>query len=321
MIPSPEPELVDRFRRDLDALSPPEPLAVAVSGGPDSLALLLLAAAARQGDIWAATVDHGLRPEAAAEAEMVARVCRELDVQHVILRVTVDADRSSVQRAAREARYSALSEWMNQRGIASIATAHHVEDQAETLIMRLLRGSGVPGLAGVRANIPLPAPRSRSRLVRPLLGWRRAELRELVEGCGLVPIEDPSNSDPKFDRVRIRRLLADSGWLDALALSRSANALADADDALEWATNRIADERVTSSEVSSTLDPRGLPHEILRRLVLQQLASCGRSASPRGEDLARLIETLKEGGTATLAGFKCQGGSVWTFEQEKPRRT
>ncbi len=320
MLPPPSPELVARFRNDLGALAGQGPLAVAVSGGADSLALLLLGAAALPGAIAAATVDHGLRAEAGAEAEFVARVCGELAVPHRILRATVDPTRSSLQRAAREARYAALAQWLTEAEFAAIATAHHADDQAETLIMRLLRGSGIGGLAGVRASIPVPAAGSSARLLRPLLTWRKTELRALVEQCGLVPVDDPSNSDERFDRVRIRRFLAESEWVDPLPLARSAAALADADEALHWAAERLADERIAEGEDYWTLDPREIPAEILRRLVLRILAECGGAAAPRGEDLTSLIEKLERGETATLAGVKGRGGASWTFEREAGRR-
>jgi tRNA(Ile)-lysidine synthase len=143
---------------------------VAVSGGPDSLALLLLAHAAMPGLVEAATVDHGLRSESADEAAFVAEICGKLGVPHATLKVTVGA--GNLQAEARAARYAALAGWMAERGLAALATAHHADDQAETLILRLNRGSGVAGLAGVRARGLVPG--TRLPLLRPLLGWRRA---------------------------------------------------------------------------------------------------------------------------------------------------
>src|SRR5947209_3432189 len=149
---SPPPASVERFAADLARLSPPAGrLGIAVSGGPDSLALLLLAAAALPGRIAAATVDHGLRPEAAGEAAYAGGICDALGVPHRTLRVRV-ARGASVQARAREARYAALAAWAGQEGIEALLTGHHVEDQAETLMMRLVRGSGLAGLAGIRAR-------------------------------------------------------------------------------------------------------------------------------------------------------------------------
>jgi tRNA(Ile)-lysidine synthase len=234
MTETPPPELVERFRRGLQALAgDPPALAVAVSGGPDSLALLLLAHAALPG-VHAATVDHGLRPESAAEAEEVARLCGRLGVPHRILTVRVERAGDGVQAAARDARYAALAGWMEAEGLELLATAHHADDQAETLLMRLNRGSGVAGLAGVRAEGAVPGSGGRLRLCRPLLGWRRGELQDIVEAAGLQAARDPSNEDEAYDRARLRRQLGEASWLDRAALARSAALLAEAEAALEW---------------------------------------------------------------------------------------
>src|SRR4051812_14140111 len=152
----PDAALVERFTRDLAALGAVEgPLTVAVSGGPDSLALLLLTAAGPM-PVLAATVDHRLRAENAGEAAFVADTCRDLGVAHEILPVTVERDGDGLQAAARHARYAALAGWMDRHGATVLLTAHHADDQAETLLMRLQRGSGVRGLAGIRARGGLP---------------------------------------------------------------------------------------------------------------------------------------------------------------------
>jgi tRNA(Ile)-lysidine synthase len=196
VIAEPAPELVDRFRRDLAAVGfDGAPIGIAVSGGPDSIALLLLAAAAFPGIVSAATVDHGLRPEAADEARFVARLCASLGIPHRILGADVDTGRASVQRAAREARYRSLQDWLAEAGIGCLATAHHADDQAETLLMRLLRGAGVGGLSGVRARTCVPVPGSDIVLVRPLLGWRRTELATIVAAAASERTSgDPASS-------------------------------------------------------------------------------------------------------------------------------
>jgi tRNA(Ile)-lysidine synthase len=315
----PDEELVDRFRRDLAGLGGAEQgrLGIALSGGPDSLALLLLAAAAAPGAVSAATVDHGLRPESASEAELAARACAALDVPHRTLPVEVEQG-ASVQASARRARYAALERWAREEGIAILLTAHHADDQAETLLMRLLRGSGVAGLAGVRARLLLPGG---ALLCRPLLGWRRRELAAIVHASGLDPVDDPSNGDDAYDRVRIRRALAQTPWIDAAALARSAAALADAEEALEVAADRLMEERAAAAERAVTLDPAGVPTELLRRLCARCLARAAPEARPRGEQVGALIAKLQAGRTATLAGVKCSGGAVWRFEPAPPRRS
>lgn len=317
---APPTAATQRFRADLEALTggTPERLGVAVSGGPDSLALLLLAGAALPGRVRAATVDHGLRPEAAAEAELVASVCADLGVPHAILRAEVAAE-ASLQQAARRARYAALAGWAEAEGIAWIATAHHLDDQAETLVMRLLRGSGAAGLAGIRRTGPMPVAGARARLVRPLLGWRRDELAEIVDRAGLTPIADPSNLDERYDRARVRRRLAEAPWLDPLPLARSAEALGEAEEALAWTAERIGAERIGREGDARTLDRSGLPPELVRRLVLTILAELSPGPAPRGEALGRLIAALGSGGTATLAGVRATGGERWTFAAAAPR--
>jgi tRNA(Ile)-lysidine synthase len=261
-------------------------LALAVSGGPDSLALLLLAHAALPGAIAAATVDHGLRAESAEEAAMVARVCAGLGVPHSALAVTVGA--GNVQAEARAARYAALARWMEAEDLAALATAHHADDQAETLLLRLGRGSGVAGLAGVRARGQVPG--TELPLLRPLLGWRRAELAAVVAAAGLEPVQDTSNSDDRFDRARLRKAIAGADWLDVAALSASAANLADADAALDWAARREWSECVAAGPLGLTYRPRAPKAVALR--VLARIVTELDGEAPRGSALARLFDAL-----------------------------
>ncbi|MBA2919202.1 tRNA lysidine(34) synthetase TilS [Sphingomonas sp. MAH-20] len=291
-----------------DAIPAGDTIGLAVSGGPDSLALLLLGAAERPGRVRAATVDHQLRPESRAEAEAVGALCAERGVPHDVLTVSVEG---SVQAAAREARYAALGEWCAAHGLTHLATGHHVDDQAETLLMRLARGAGLSGLAGIRAARPLCPGVT---LVRPLLGARKAELEAIVAAAGIAPARDPSNADPRYDRTAARALLAGAAWLDPARLAHSAAHLAESDAALEWATDRAWAERFDGA----SLDPAGLPPELLRRLVLRIFASHGEV--PRGADLARLIASLQAGRAATLGTLKAGPGTRWTFAPAPPRR-
>src|SRR5256885_9899433 len=241
----PERPLLDRFARDLDALIATNArIGIAVSGGPDSLALLQLAAAARPGRIEAATVDHALREGSRAEAEMVADACAGLGVPHSILTAQWDDKPvTAIQERARQERYRLLARWTEDRGLDAIATAHHLDDQAETLLMRLNRGAGVRGLGGMRAASLVPG--SDVPLLRPLLGWRRAELEPIVASAGLKPARDPSNEDEQFERVRVRRALAEADWLDPRAIATSAAHVGEADTALDWIAESLALARVT----------------------------------------------------------------------------
>jgi tRNA(Ile)-lysidine synthase len=317
-MPPPSLALVERFRTDLAALGPVRPpLGIAFSGGPDSLALLLLAAAAFPGQVRAATVDHGLREGSAAEAALAARICESLAIPHRILAVSV-ASGASVQAQAREARYRALGEWMDGEGVPSLLTGHHLDDQAETLLMRLLRGAGVAGLAGIRARRLLEA--SGAEILRPLLRWRRSELGQLAAASGLTFAADPSNSDEVFDRVRLRRLLADAPWLDPVPLARSAAALGDAEEALQAAVDRCFGEEVQRCEGHLLLRPAGLPTEIRRRLLLACLHCYAPEARPRGEQLTDLLAALEAGNAKTLGGVKFSAaGGNWRVSAAPPR--
>jgi tRNA(Ile)-lysidine synthase len=318
----PEPILVERFSADLDALIVPDArIGVAVSGGPDSLALLLLAAAARPGRVEAATIDHGFREEARDEAAMVANICDRLGIRHATLTARwSEVPETAIQERARNQRYRLLGYWAEERGLDVLATAHHAEDQAETVLMRLARGSGVRGLAGMRPRSVSPGVHI--RLVRPLLGWRRAELEQVCSAAGVTPAADPSNQDERFERVRVRRALAALDWLDAGAVAHSAANLADADAALDWAARAEWDDCVHEKRGSIAYRPSDAPVEIVRRVVsraIRKLATEGEFES-RGSELTRLVATLSAGGAATLRGVLCRGGAEWHFVPS-PNRT
>jgi tRNA(Ile)-lysidine synthase len=301
-----------RFRDNLTALvgSKPGRLGLAVSGGPDSLALLLLVQAAGL-DCAAATVDHGIRREGRQEANFVARLCATIGVDHVILPLG-PPDTGNLSDWARRERYAALADWAESENCTLLLTAHHADDQLETMIMRLNRGAGVGGLAAIRAR--------RGGIVRPLLGWRKSELEALLAACGVTAVDDPSNRDDRFDRARLRKALSDANWLDPVAANRSALALAEAEDALAWAAVAYEGRRVGTQGGVVSFDPRALPREILRRILLSCLRQIVPDAEPRGGELDRLISALERGQTVTLCGVKCSGGAFWLFTTAPPRR-
>ena len=290
-------------------------LALAVSGGPDSLALLLLAHAAMPGRCAAVTVDHQLRRDAAAEAAEVARVCGLLGVPHETLPVTVAP--GNVQAEARAARYAAMGAWMAQQGLIALATAHHADDQAETLLLRLNRGSGVAGLAGVRALGPLPG--GGGVVVRPLLGWRRAELALVVAESGLVAADDPSNRDEAYDRVRMRAHLAAADWLDVPAIAASAAHLADADAVLDWAAAREWAECVGAEGLGLTYRPQA-PRAVALRVMARIVAQL-QGGEVRGGTLARAFDQLVAGQTTSLGDLVVRPGPHgWNFTRAAPRK-
>ena len=319
----PDNALAERFRADLDALiEPGERIGIAVSGGPDSLALLMLAAAARPGEIEAATVDHGLRAGSREEAEMVADLCERLGVPHAILAIEWDLPpTSAIQEQARAVRYGALAEWARERQLHALVTAHHLDDQAETLVMRLNRGSGVRGLAGMRRRSAVPGEKDLP-LLRPLLGWRRSELERICTDGRVSSATDPGNADERQERVRVRQALRDADWLDPEALAKSAANLAAADQALDWAADREWSEAVEVAEGRIVYRATTAPTEIMRRVVARAIAEMGTegaSGELRGRELDRLIADLQHCNTTTLRGVLCTGGLDWTFTTAPPR--
>ncbi|MDQ3078089.1 MAG: tRNA lysidine(34) synthetase TilS [Pseudomonadota bacterium] len=318
----PAAEAVKRFAADLAALGPIDgDVGLAVSGGPDSLALLLLAHAALGARCRASTVDHRLRAEAAGEAAEVAAICAGLGVTHDTLTVEwAETPTTNIQAAARQARYKLLGQWALDQRLGAVLVAHHADDQAETLLMRLARGSGVAGLAGARAkSILVERDGTTVWRLRPLLGWRRADLGGIVASARLDPIDDPANRDPRFDRSRVRALLGANDWADPLRLAAAASHLADADEALRFAVNSLAAERISVLGRGITVDVSGLPRELKRRLLLTALDRAG-ERPPRGPDIERLLATLEAGGAGTLGSVKLIGGSPWQLEPAPPRR-
>lgn len=310
--------LAARFTADLDALAEPgQRIGVAVSGGPDSLALLLLAHAARPGAVEAASVDHGLRDGSAAEAAMVAEVCSQLGVPHRTLALHwPKPPATNLQAQAREQRYAALTRWAKAHHLPLVATAHHADDQAETLLMRLARGAGLSGLVATRVRRELAEGIT---LIRPLLGWRKEELAGIVAAAGLTPVDDPANRDPRHDRTRMRAMLREAEWADPMRLAATANWLAEADEALDWALTQLRAERLERAGGGVLLDPRGLPPELLRRLLLAAFAELG-APLPRGPELARATASLAAGRPATLSGLKLEPGTRWRLAAAPPRR-
>lgn len=307
-----------RFAQTWQGLAPEGRVGLAVSGGPDSLALLLLFHEVAPRNFCVVTVDHGLRAEAAEEAAMVADLCDARGIPHRTLTIAMGQG-SAVQERARIARYAALAAWAREQELSAIVTAHHADDQAETMVMRLNRGAGLRGLAGIRPIATVPGDDTLP-LLRPLLAWRRDELLEVVRAEGLKPAEDPSNRDPHYERVRIRDALTSVQVFDANGFSASAACLADADSALDWAAERLWADVVASGEGCRWEPPTDLPKALGLRVVERLFASL-QTAPPRGSDLARLLDTLRAGGVGTLAGIKADArAGPWRFTRA-PART
>lgn len=326
MVLAPPDELVARFRADVEALTGAAPgrLGLGVSGGPDSMAMLLLAAAAYPGAVIAATVDHGLRPEARDEAVVVAGVCAQLGAAHAILAPPEDFDfAGNVQERARLLRYAALAKWAEAEGAAWVAVAHQRDDLAETFLMRARRGSGVGGLAAMRGIRPLG---ERVQLIRPLLGWSREELGGVLCRLGLEAAHDRSNADPRYDRSRMRALIAGSGELVPSRLALSAQNLRHAEELIDWTVRREMEGRLLVRDGEVQLVVEDAPYELRRRLARIAVDTVrrehGQRADWHAQGLDRLIAALAAGGTGTIAGVQARARSgKWHFRLAPPRRS
>jgi len=311
--------MADVDQIDFDALIAPfavpasAPLAVAVSGGPDSMALLVLAAdeAKRSGrTLLAVTVDHGLRQAAQAEAEQVATWAADLGVRHTTLTHTGPVPRSDIQATARDIRYGLIRDWANGvSGLAGILVAHSMDDQAETLLLRMGRGSGVDGLAAMRAD----TMQDGLRLLRPLLRVRRESLLSLLHARGQAFLEDPSNHDRQHARVRMRTLMPDlaAEGLTVERLADTADRMSRARDALAgWTRSHLAacvqfhDGGWGQFERAPFVD---VPDEIGLRAIVQVIQAVGAiTYPPRLVKTQALLERLKspDFSGATLAGVR-----------------
>lgn len=319
------------FARMMAALGPFEPrphVAAAVSGGPDSLALAVLLqdwVVVQGGRLTAFTVDHGLRKEAAAEAAWVGRLMKQRGIAHHILRWRGPKPAASRQAAARAARYGLLLRACETRGILHLALAHHLEDQAETFLLRLGRGSGLDGLA---AMAPV-SETSGLRLLRPLLSQPKARLVDSLTAAGLDWVEDPSNRDEAFARVRLRRLLpelAGEGMTPA-RFGHATRNLGRARAALE-ADVAAALARAVRTDPAGflELDPARLAGQsdevALRALARCLMAVGGGDYTPRLERLERLHTYMKGGleKAVTLAGCRIlPRDGAWLIVREAGR--
>lgn len=279
------------------------------------MALLLLCAEAIPGGFEVATVDHRLRAAAAAECALVEATCTARGIACETLEAAVAP--GNVQQEARRARYAALGDWAARRGLVAIATAHHADDQAETLLMRLNRGSGPGGLAGIRPVSRVPG--CAVPVIRPLLEFRRNELAAIVAAAGIRAVCDPSNLDDRFDRVRVRRALEAADWLDPAMLARSATLIGEAEDTLAAMADQAWADGIVQAE-ATVLVPVSAWREINLRLLERALVGLG--GTPSRSELAALLDMLgSEGAKANLAGVMVTRRSErFECRPEPPRR-
>ncbi|PAX08117.1 tRNA lysidine(34) synthetase TilS [Sphingomonas lenta] len=316
-----------RFLSDLTRAlgrAPAGVIGLAVSGGPDSMAMLALAHEALDGRVAAATVNHGLRPEADEEAALVAARCAELGVPHATLRPEEPITGGSVQAQARERRYTLLGRWAAAQGAEAVATAHHADDQAETFLMRAARGSGLSGLAGVRARAVIAGV----TVVRPLLDWRRAELRAIARRREMPFVDDPSNQDLRYDRARARKLLDEHEWLGPANIARSAAYLAEADGDLRATVDWLWAARATVTGDDVRVDAAELPREVRRRLarravaVVREAAGIAEPEFTDATNVEALLDGLEGGKRVTQSGVLASvRDGRWRLRPAPPRKS
>lgn len=311
------PQTISSAERDtlFAGLEDASHVGLAVSGGADSLALMYLAHGWLQNKrehsprLTVLTIDHGLRPESADEAEWVVKQAGALDLPCSILAWRGDKTSSAIQENARKARYDLMAEFAHVNALDALVTAHHLDDQAETVLMRLGRGSGVDGLAAMpplRACAGVP-------LHRPFLNVPKARLIATLEALGEEWLEDPSNDDTRFERVRSRRAmeqLADIG-ISAQALVRTARRMRRARDSLDQMATRFLGENATLEGAGycriTMAALHEAPDEIVLRVLARAIEGVGGSRLPlRMSKLENLLEGIQQHGktAVTLGGCR-----------------
>jgi len=287
---------------------------IAVSGGPDSVALMWLMARWRRAlahgpRLVAVTVDHGLRPQAAGEARDVKRLARTLELSHRTLRWSDAKPTTGVPAAARDARYRLLAEAARKAGATHIVTAHTRDDQAETLLMRLLRGSGIAGLAGMAHT----TERDGLLLARPLLNIAKSRLVATLKKAGIGFANDPTNHDPAFTRPRLRALLpqlaAEGG--DARSLARLAARLARANAAVEVLADG-AERYLALTAGAGASEPgarvidagafAALPEEIRLRVLMRAINTIGYEGPAELGKVEALLAALDQAFAGAIGG-------------------
>lgn len=312
-------------------------LILAVSGGPDSTALLVLAARwakrrKRAPKLVAVTIDHGLRAEAAREAAAVRRLARRFGVAHRTIRWRGRKPKTGLQEAARAARYRLLAEAAASAGYAHILTAHTLDDQAETVLFRLARGSGVMGLAGMAHVSPLPLGADRMGfLLRPLLHIPKSRLVATLKAAGVAYSQDPSNLDPRFTRTRLRALmphLAGEG-LSAHGLSRFAIRMRRADATIEFAVAAAREALAPEPWLErgpirfDTARFASLPAEVALRLLGRAVTFAGSEGPVELGKLESLYAAMRQAASRlrrTLAGALITLDSDWIVVERAPAR-
>lgn len=315
-MPAFSPHYAGWFERHVPQLPPA--MAVAVSGGADSVALLLtLHSFAKEKGIalTALTVDHGLRPESRAEAEWVATLCATHHIPHTILTWQKDAlPKAGLQAQAREARLALMAEYCLAHNIRHLALAHHLNDMAETVTMRLARGAGVDGLSG----IPPVSEFGGISLLHPLLSFPKAVLVNVLQQRGQSWCEDPSNHSPSYARNRIRKGLELAG-LEPEPIATTARNMARVSDFLQQETQKAIDAALTLHPLGYISLNRavynGLHPEIRLRLLRHVFMCMNNGEVPRMDELEHLHQHLSHKHTLAKTVIACKGDAILFFRE------
>jgi tRNA(Ile)-lysidine synthase len=324
-------------------LPPDKPFAIAVSGGSDSIALMFLAADwARANDRAlpvVLSVDHGLRKGSAKDARAVVREAERAGLDAQVLTWKGAKPTSNIESAARDSRYNLMGECCRQHGIRTLMVAHTLDDQAETFLIRLMRGSGVDGLAAMRPRAAYPIPAFKDiELIRPLLSFTRDELRAWLTARNIKWIDDPMNADPRFDRARLRALwpTLEAAGLKRERIAAAAAHLSRAREALEIRTAEFLTTHAVAVGETMLLDANALaeaPREIGLRALAAILQSVGaQEYRPRFDRLEALYEDMVSSKPVprTLHGcrvgpasklYRRMGPATLMITPENPRQT
>jgi tRNA(Ile)-lysidine synthase len=279
-------------------------VAIAVSGGSDSMALLLLAAEwarVSEAGVVALTVDHGLRAASADEAQQVAQWCAALDVEHHVLAWVGEKPKTGIQAAARVARYDLMSGWCKRNGFPVLLTAHTLDDQAETVLMRKARTASAKSLAGIWAATAWDGV----RVVRPLLNVRREALRDELRARGQKWIDDPSNEDERFERVRVRNSMK---GVDVSALGAEAQGAQAETSRVSELAGLFFDGDVKINGLGFLSFARkafhGLPKAVAHEVLARAMFVAGAGVRPPRAGVAEIVQWIADGhsGRRTVAG-------------------
>ncbi len=303
---------------------PPERMGVAVSGGGDSIALLSILARyayEQRIELHVITVDHGLRPETKEEIKVVTGLCHKLGLQHHLEYWTNWDGHGNLQAQARDGRYTLMADWAYAHQITHVALGHTADDQAETVLMRMARSGGVDGLSAMSPR----HIRDGITWVRPFLAIPRLDLRSYLQAAGLLWIDDPSNLNRDFERIRIRDALTvlETLGIGVEALAQVAGHMAQAREALDWQTFLAARELADVRNGAIALEVRRfrtLPTEIKRRLLVHCLTwLSGSTYPPRRDAMSRALEAVQTGQTITLNGcqISTEDQTVWLYRELK----